>query len=259
MRNPKKVLFVFFSACLLSFQLQAQDETERPFLANVRAAMEAEIRTDAEKARDANRKPIETLDFFGITEDMRVVELLPGLGWYTKLLAPALRENGKLYEAIGTRRLGESGLLDEAPFDEVEILELDAEITRPEGARHSNITPFSLGVDDIDAVLTFRNVHSFDAEGRANMHAAAFEALKPGGIYGVVDHTRRHMEELTNENRRRVDPVQAIKEILDAGFEFEDYSTLHFRADDELRYEVGRRSVTGNTDRFTFLFRKPAE
>ena len=51
----------------------------------------------------------------------------------------------------------------------------------------------------------------------------------------------------------------AIKEIQDAGFEFEDYSDLHFRADDELRYEVGRRSVSGNTDRFTFLFRKPVE
>ena len=151
---------------------------------------------------------------------------------------------------MGTRRLEESGLLEDPPFDAVEILTLNAEITRPEGARHSTIGPFSLGVENVDAVLTFRNVHSFDAEGRANMHAAVFEALKPGGIYGVVDHTRRHMEADTGENRRRVDPVLAIKEILDAGFEFEDYSDLHFRADDELRYEVGRRTVTGNTDRF---------
>ena len=65
------------------------------------------------------------------------------------------------------------------------------------------------------------------------------------------------MQPFTAENRRRADPVVIIKEILDAGFEFVSYSDLHYRADDELRYEVGRKSVTGNTDRFTFLFKKP--
>ena len=65
------------------------------------------------------------------------------------------------------------------------------------------------------------------------------------------------METLNDENRRRIDPVLAIKELLDLGFEFVAYSDLHFRADDELEYEVGRRSVSGNTDRFTLLFRKP--
>jgi len=72
-----------------------------------------------------------------------------------------------------------------------------------------------------------------------------------------VDHTRRHMAEDTYETWRRMDPVQMIKEIEAAGFEFVDYSTLHYRPDDELLYEVGRKTVTGNTDRFTLLFRKP--
>ena len=54
-----------------------------------------------------------------------------------------------------------------------------------------------------------------------------------------------------------MDPVLAIREIQAAGFEFVDYSDLHYRPDDELRYEVGRRTVTGNTDRFTLLFRRP--
>jgi predicted methyltransferase len=65
------------------------------------------------------------------------------------------------------------------------------------------------------------------------------------------------MEPMTNENRRRADVVQIMKEVLAAGFEFVDYSDIHYRPDDELRYEVGRKSVTGNTDRFTLLFRKP--
>ena len=89
------------------------------------------------------------------------------------------------------------------------------------------------------------------------MNDASFKALKSGGIYAVVDHTRRHMEELNNENGRRFDPVLAIKEIQAAGFVLVDYSTLHARADDELRYEVGRKSVTGNSDRFTLKFKKP--
>ena len=89
------------------------------------------------------------------------------------------------------------------------------------------------------------------------MNREVFKSLKHGGLYGVVDHTRRHMEKLDNENRRRIDPVLIIREMLDQGFEFVDYSDIHFRADDELEYEVGRRSVSGNTDRFTFLFRKP--
>jgi predicted methyltransferase len=83
-----------------------------------------------------------------------------------------------------------------------------------------------------------------------------YDALKPGGIYAVVDHDRRHMEPDNPENRRRIDPVLAIKEIQAAGFELVDFSDLHYRPDDELRYEVGRHSVTGNTDRFTLKFRK---
>ena len=65
------------------------------------------------------------------------------------------------------------------------------------------------------------------------------------------------MEPMTGENRRRADPVQIIHEALAAGFKFVDFSDLHYRADDELRFEVGRKTVTGNTDRFTLLFRKP--
>jgi predicted methyltransferase len=64
------------------------------------------------------------------------------------------------------------------------------------------------------------------------------------------------MEGDNSENGRRMDPVLAIKEIQAAGFELADFSDLHYRPDDELRYEVGRRTVTGNTDRFTLKFVK---
>jgi predicted methyltransferase len=119
------------------------------------------------------------------------------------------------------------------------------------------VPEFSFGIRKLDMVLTFRNVHNFDAAGRANLNAAAFEVLNKGGRYVVVDHTRRHMQPDSAEVWRRIDPVQVIKEVQAAGFKLVDYSELHYKPDDELRHEVGRKSVTGNTDRFTLLFEKP--
>lgn len=223
----------------------------------LKAAMEADIRTEAEVDRDRNRKPVDTLEFFGLRDDMKIVELLPGGGWYTKLLAPVMAEKGEFYVALGTGRVKER-VLSQPGFEHVQLVAEDANIYRPEGSRTYAIEMEGLGVEDADMVLTFRNYHNFAAEGRMAMNRAAYDALKPGGIYAVVDHTRRHMESDNNENRRRMDPVLAIMEIQAAGFELVDYSTLHFRPDDELRFEVGRKTVTGNTDRWTLKFRKPA-
>ncbi len=224
--------------------------------AKVEAALVADGRPEADAARDANRRPLATLKFFGLEDDMRVMELVPGGGWYTRILAPVLADNGKLYVSLGAGRV-EEGLLTEPGFENVEVIEVEANIRRPEGERLYVMDEFDFGIRDLDMVLTFRNVHNFGEAGRMAMHRESFEALKSGGLYGVVDHTRRHMERDDSENRRRIDPVLVIKEAQAAGFEFVDYTDLHFRADDELEYEVGRRSVSGNTDRFTFLFRKP--
>jgi len=224
--------------------------------AKVRAALAAESRPAADVERDRNRKPLETLNFFGLQDDMTVIELIPGGGWYTRVLAPVLRDNGKLYVAIGTDRVRDT-VLTEPGFDNVEVIETTSNLHRPEGSPFYALEPFDFGVSNVDMVLTFRNLHNFGPEHRALLNRQVFAALRSGGLYGVVDHTARHMEPPNPENRRRVDPVMIIKEMLDAGFEFVDYSDLHYRADDELEYEVGRRSVTGNTDRFTLLFRKP--
>ncbi|MDH3577640.1 MAG: methyltransferase [Gammaproteobacteria bacterium] len=222
----------------------------------VEAALAAEARPQTDRDRDRNRRPLETLNFFGLKDDMRVLELIPGGGWYTRVLGPVLAENGKLYVALGTRRVKES-VLKEPGFEKVELLETADNLHRPEGSRFYTLDEFDLGASDLDMVVTFRNLHNFDPAARARVNSQVFKALKNGGLYGVVDHTARHMEPANVENRRRIDPVLVIKELLDQGFEFVDYSDLHYRADDELEYEVGRRSVSGNTDRFTMLFRKP--
>ena len=237
---------------IVAGNVQAANEID----AKLEAALAAESRPEMDRDRDRNRKPLATLNFFGMKDDMRVLELIPGGGWYTRVLAPILADNGKLYVALGTNRVKEH-ILGQPGFEKVELLETTANIHRPDGARLYHADDFDFGVSEVDMVLTFRNLHNFDAESRARINSEVFKALKHGGLYGTVDHTRRHMESDNSENRRRLDPVIVIKEMLDQGFEFVDFSDLHYRADDELRYEVGRKTVTGNTDRFTILFRKP--
>jgi predicted methyltransferase len=224
--------------------------------AKIEAAMESDIRTEADRERDRNRRPVSTLEFFGLRDDMKIVELVPGGGWYAKILAPVVADKGEYYAALGTSRL-KSRLLDKSGFEKAQIVAEDAKLWREEGAKFYSLKADSLGVENVDIVFTFRNYHNFGEEGRMAMNKIAYDALKPGGIYAVVDHTARHMEEPSGANRRRVDPVLAIHEIQNAGFEFVEYTDLHSREDDELRYEVGAKSVTGNTDRWTFKFRKP--
>lgn len=246
-------LVLVVAACA-AFATQAGDFSRTK--SNIETAMASDIRTDKEKARDANRKPIETLEFFGLRDDMTIVELVPGGGWYSKILAPTVKEHGKYYAALGTSRLKER-LLDKPGFEKAKVVAEDSKLWREEGARFYSLEVSGLGVKNADMVLTFRNYHNFDRDARMAMNKAVFDSLKSGGIYAVVDHTTRHMEPLTPENRRRVDPVKAIKEILDSGFEFVGYTDLHYRPNDDLTLEVGHDSVTGKTDRWTFKFRKP--
>jgi predicted methyltransferase len=245
-------ILIAFALLTMAGLTHAANEIE----SEVNAALAAESRPMADRVRDENRAPLETLNFFGMTDNMRVLELLPGGGWYTRVLAPVLAENGKLYVSLRTDHVREM-VLNEPGFEQVQVVETTGNVHRPKGSRGYLIDDFDFDLSDLDMVLTFRNMHNFDASGRARVNKAVFAVLKPGGLYGIVDHTRRHMEMDNRENRRRLDPVLAIKEVLEQGFELVDFSDLHFRADDELEYEVGRRSVSGNTDRFTLLFRKP--
>jgi len=249
----KKLVSLSIACALLSASALTFAE---PISDKIKTAMASDLRTQAEVDRDRNRKPVQTLAFFGLEDDMSVVELIPGGGWYSKLLIPALNEKGEYFAAIGTDTI-KKRLSDLPGFEKMKIVGEDASSYREEGVRGNLLKADSLGVSDIDMVLTFRNYHNFAEQGRRKMNELAFEALKPGGIYGVVDHTARHMEPESNSNRRRVDPVLAIKEIQEAGFVLVDYSNIHYKEDDELEYEVGARSVSGNTDRWTLKFMKP--
>ncbi len=249
----------FFVCGLLSLSVahaQFSREPLSPLGEKIQAAMRSDIRTDAEKFRDINRKPIKTLEFFGLKDDMRVLELVPEGGWYTKILAPVLAEQGQLYLAIGTRQI--ATMIQEQPsLNKTKILPLDVHFTPTDVPGIFELGELALGVTDVDLALTFRNLHNFDEQSQAHIHDAVFAALKPGGRYGIIDHTRRHNEPFVKERWRRLDPVTVIKRVQAAGFVLVDSSDLHYRADDKLRYDPSRPTVKGNSDRFLLLFRKP--
>ena len=147
-------------------------------------------RSDEQKARDKYRHPVDTLLWMGLRPNMTVVEITPGGGWYLNVIAPILRLEGTYYAATGDAETWwprsvlpyvQSGadrirpLVDERPdlFGEVQTLE---SLDEPGGAY-------------ADLVVTFRNVHNWMTAGtEADVLASAFDALKPGGILGVVEH-----------------------------------------------------------------------
>lgn len=158
----------------------------------LKAVIESDHRTPAYVQRDAARHPYETLSFFGIEPGMTVVELSPGGGWYTEILAPYLRDSGhyvaaaypedssrenrRTYTANFKKKLA----ADPARYDRVQL----AAFEPPH--RLSYAQPGSA-----DLVLTFRNLHnwlSYGEEGIKGVFQSVYDTLKPGGVFGVVEH-----------------------------------------------------------------------
>jgi predicted methyltransferase len=256
MHLPARPLLALIASLALAPASHAQPANPTSLQQRVLAAMQGDVRSDEERARDVNRMPAEVLQFFRMRDDMRVIEILPAGGWYTKILAPVLAANGKLYVTHPEGFYAEAfrRIADLPGLEGVEEIGWGASGGGSGG-------PFGPSgrwdVEPVDLALTFRNYHNFSPADRATVNKSVFDALKPGGYYGIVDHTRRHMEPGNRDNGRRVDPVLVIKEVEAAGFELLDFSDLLARPDDELVYEVANPAVNDRTDRFTLLFRKP--
>ncbi len=151
-------------------------------------AVAGDWRLEREKARDQYRHPAETLAFFGIKPTDTVVELYPGGGWYTAILAPYLKQGGgKLYAAHVDPAASEGAAANVsnyvAAFSNADRY---GDITVTVASRSSlGIAPDG----SADAVLTFRNVHNWMAGGYADkIFADAYRALKPGGVLGIEEH-----------------------------------------------------------------------
>ena len=103
-RLPLFFLLTILVAAMSSTRSATADSGDASTAAALQAAIAGPQRSEANKARDTYRHPLETLTFFGINPDMTVVEISPGTGWYTEILAPLLKDHGKLYEAVGEGR-----------------------------------------------------------------------------------------------------------------------------------------------------------
>ncbi|MFM8557632.1 MAG: class I SAM-dependent methyltransferase [Betaproteobacteria bacterium] len=148
-------------------------------------------RSAANRARDRWRNPLQTLQLFGVQSTDTVLEVAPGAGWYTEILAPWLRERGRLVAAHYSRtdateyRRGSRAVFDAFLARRPELSDRVATVTRPVGARFTDLNP----PVQFDAILTFRNVHNWVTDGHLDATLQAFASvLKPGGLLGVVDH-----------------------------------------------------------------------
>lgn len=167
----------WFIATLALAAAATQAQTTDP----LQAAVATSTRLVGNVARDAWRHPYETLSFFGVKPTDTVVELAPGGGWYTEILAPYLRDAGQLYAAEGGSARFKAKMDSMAVYGKVKLSVFDA----AKGAY--DIAPAGTA----DVVLTFRNVHNWMSMGSDKTQAvfdAAFKALKPGGVLGVEEH-----------------------------------------------------------------------
>ncbi len=232
-------------------------------------------RSAQNSARDRYRHPKETLLFFGIRPEMRVLEVWPEPGWYTEIIAPLVREHGKYYAAViapdpqsryVTDRLSEYQrklTSDPQLYGAVEV------VTFPSDG--SDMVP----PGSLDMVVTFRNIHNWMARGSAEQaFATMYKALKPGGVLGVVEHRGNpHVPQDPKAKSGYVNEDYAIRLIEGQGFRLVGESQVNANSKDTRDYEQGvwtlpptyrlgdkdrqRYAEIGESDRFTLKFVKP--
>ncbi len=232
----------------------------------LKAAIAGEQRTPANVTRDAARHPYETLTFFNVKEKSVVVELAPGGGWYTEILAPYLRKDGKLILAgagakLKTKLEGMPAVYDKVAFGDL----------MP--GKKTDYAP----KNSVDVVLTFRNVHNWmNASDTAakEVFQSAFDALKSGGVFGVVEH--RLPASATQDMKGGsgyVHESYVIKLAESVGFKLAAKSEVNANPKDTANHEGGvwalppvlgnkekdkeKYLAIGESDRMTLKFVKP--
>jgi len=241
--------------------------------AKLTTALAGAHRSEKNRKRDIYRHPAETLTFFGLRDDMTVVELWPGGGWYTEVLAPVLLERGKLIitsadpngdeKDYNVKRAKEVMALKAANPDVFAKLEM-AIVAPPE--------KLELGApNSADMVVTFRNLHGWMGDGLVNKVAkASFDVLKPGGTFGVEEHRGAAG---SDPKTGYVDEEAAIKIIESVGFKLVGKSEINANLKDTKDHPGGvwalppsfrngekdhaKYEAIGESDRFTLKFTKP--
>ncbi len=254
-------------------QAPAAAAVEAPVLSPMEAALSGAWRSDDNKARDQFRNPAATLAFFGVDADETVIELAPGGGWYTEVIAPYLNAGGGTYVAA-TRGDAERDAAFAEKFSDADVF--------------GTVNIGVLGEDSIaagsaDTVLTFRNLHNWMRAGtEAKVFADAYVALKPGGVFGVIEHRLPSSAEQDPQGGSGyVHQDYAIALAEAAGFELAGTSEINANPKDTADHPFGvwtlppantwqregrelpegfdgaKYQAIGESDRFTLKFVKP--
>ncbi len=207
----------------------------------LKAAIASKDRTPANMARDSARHPYETLTFFGIKPNMTVVELSPGGGWYTEILAPYLRDKGKLIAAgeeptspsEGARRYA-GNLTKKLESNPAMFAKVQRGVFEP--PRAYNIAP----AGSADMVVTFRNLHNWTnpPEKVKEILKQVHTVLKPGGVFGVVDH-RMPASKPAKADSGYLHEAEVIKMVEEAGFKLAAKSEVNANPKDTADHNKG--------------------
>ncbi len=252
---------VFLAASLASVVALAAPPTPiaevPPYIA---AAVADPNRPAADQARDENRKPAEVLQFAGIKPGDKVAELLPGGGYFTRLISNIVGADGHVYALVPAPAADAPA---NTPDFSVRVRALAAD---PHYSNVSVITePFSqlatpAPVDMVWTSQNYHDLHNFPGLDVAVFNQMVFETLKPGGIYLILDHAGAQGTGTGETSTlHRIDPKAVMREVLAAGFEFVAGSELLRQTSDPHTAKVFDPSIRGKTDQFIFKFRKPAK
>ena len=238
--------------------------------ARLAAVVAAEHRPDRDRRRDEYRHPVETLLFFGIRDDMTIVELWPESGWYSRILAPFLKGTGTLYLATGDpdTTAGGGGKLQREFLANGKVYG-SPKFTGLARGRYDIAPPGTA-----DLVLSFRNIHNWMGEGYVEeVFRAAFRALKPGGVLGIVEHRANPGRQDPRARSGYVTVAHVVLLAEAAGFRLHSASEINANSRDTKNYPKGvwtlppsyaegdvdraKYTAIGESDRMTLKFIKP--
>lgn len=213
---------------------------------------------DLQKIDDAKRKPAQIISFSGAKPGDKLLELIPGEGYWTRIFSKAVGPKGHVY-AVWPQNY--------ARYSQAKVRLVTAMSRQPAYANVSvevQPTPVLSAPEPLDLVFTSQNYHDYPAEfmgdnDPAILNDAVFRMLKPGGIYIVIDHAAAPGTTLAQTRElHRIDPASVKRQVAKAGFEFVGEINVLRNPNDQYDLKVFDPKVRGHTDKFAFKFRKPA-
>jgi len=242
----RKLLLAAAAAALLAAAPLAGLAQSAP--AHIAAAIDDDARPAAEKARDAARKPAEMLAFAEVQPGQKVMDLIPGGGYFTRILSKAVGPSGKVYAATSGQYAKQiEPVATDPAYANVQVVEPPI-VAKP--------------AEPLDLIFTAQNYHDLHLKQLGldvpAFNKGLFDALKPGGLLVVVDHAAVAGAPIeVADSLHRIDPAVVRKELEAAGFQFVAENDAIRNPDDPKTANVFDPSIRGKTDQFVFRFRKP--